>query len=64
MQVKIKFSAEIFIDGDNAEEIERKWVNLHLWHDDAKNCGARYCGALSVEDTKTNKDVSEEVMIA
>lgn len=63
MQVKIKFTAEIFIDGDNAEEIERNWLNLHLWHNDAKNCGVHYCEALSVIDTRTNKDVSDKVMI-
>lgn len=63
MEVKIKFTAEIFIDGDNVEEIERNWLNLHLWHNDATHCGVHYCGALSVIDTRTNKDVSEEVMI-
>jgi hypothetical protein len=50
MQVRIKFSADIYVDGDNLSEINRKFQAIGLWSEEAKACGAEYSETLLVED--------------
>jgi hypothetical protein len=58
--VRIKFSADIYIDGKTMEEIREKFESLPLWSDQAKVCSAECSEILLVEDAETYEDKRHE----
>ena len=60
MQVKIKFSADLTITGCDIEEVKRKWENMPLWSEEAKECCAEYSETLLVEDADTYDDLTHD----
>lgn len=57
MEVRIKFSADVYIKGKNMAEIKSKFEELPLWSDEAKECGAEFNELLLVDDAKTYEDL-------
>ena len=61
MEVRIKFSADVYIKGDNMAEIREKFENMPLFSADALEEGsAEYCETLLIEDADTYDDLSQE----
>lgn len=57
MEVRIKFSADLIIQGDNIDEIRDKWESMELFSNEAKANGVEYCERLLVEDADTYEDL-------
>lgn len=57
MEVRIKFSADLIIEGSNLDEIRSKWESLPLFSQEAKECGAEYCETLLTEDAETYENI-------
>lgn len=57
MVVRIKFSADLYIEGDTIEEVREKWDALPLFTEDAEKCGVEYSETLLVEDADTYEDL-------
>lgn len=57
MEVRIKFSADLIIEGSNLDEIRSKWESLPLFSQEAKECGVEYCETLLTEDAETYEDI-------
>ena len=57
MVVRIKFSADLYIDGDTIEEVRKKWESMPLFSQDAEKCGVEYSETLLVEDADTFEDL-------
>lgn len=60
VEVRIKFSADLYIEGNTIEEVREKWENMPLFSPDAEKCGVEYCETLLIEDTETFKDLSDK----
>ena len=61
MEVRIKFSADVYIKGDNMAEIREKFESMPLFSADALEEGsAEYCETLLIEDADTYDDLSHE----
>ena len=60
VEVRIKFSADLYIEGNTIEEVREKWENMPLFSPDAEKCGAEYCETLLIEDAETFKDLSDK----
>ena len=61
MEARIKFSADIYIEGDNLEEIREKFENMQLFSQEAhEDCGAEFSELLLVEDSETYNDLRHE----
>ena len=60
MEVRIKFSADIYIEGDNMAEVKSKWESMPLFSIDALDSGVEYSETLLVEDAETNADLMHE----
>jgi rubrerythrin len=61
MEVRIKFSADVYIKGDNMAEIREKFENMPLFSAEALEEGsAEYCETLLIEDADTYDDLSHE----
>jgi hypothetical protein len=60
MELRIKFSAEVVISGDNIDEIRSKWENMPLFSEEAdEKYGADFCEVLLVDDEDFN-DLTHE----
>lgn len=61
MEVRFKFSADIYIEGDNMSEIKNKFELMPLFSQEAlEDCGAEFSELLLVEDADTNRDLRRE----
>ena len=61
MEVRIKFSAEVYVKGENMSEIKSKFEMLPLFSADAlEDNGAEFSEILLVEDAETYKDLRKE----
>lgn len=60
MELRITFRSEVYIKGDNLEEIREKWDGLPLFSPEAKDCEAEYVELVSVEDSVTYEDKISE----
>ena len=61
MEVRIKFSAEVYIKGEDMSEIKSKFEMLPLFSADAlEDNGAEFGEILLVEDAETYKDLRKE----
>ena len=61
MEIRIKFSAEVYIKGDDMNEIKSKFEDMPLFSADAiEDCGAEFGEILLVEDAETYKDMMNE----
>jgi len=59
MELRIKFSSEIVISGDNINEIRQKWESMPLFSEEAEDNGAEFCEVLLVDDEDYNDLTSE-----
>ena len=53
-KVRILFSSEIWIEGDNYEDMRNEWYNLQVFSDEAIEHGAEFVHHISVEDADRN----------
>ena len=61
MEVRIKFSANIYIKGESMAEIKEKFENFPIFSADAlEEGGAEFSELLLVEDAETYKDLMKE----
>ena len=58
--VRIKFSADIYIEGDSVEEIRSKWESMPLWSEQAKQNNVEFSEVLLIEDAETYEDLKGE----
>lgn len=57
-EVRITFRAEVYIKGDNLDEIKEKWEELPLFSADAlEKSSAEFVELVSVEDAETYEDL-------
>jgi hypothetical protein len=59
-EVRIKFSASVYIKGKTMREIREKWENCELIAEDTDDVFHEFDERLLVEDAKTYEDLSEE----
>ena len=57
MKVRIKFDADIVIEGDNMNEIKSKWLSLPLFSEEAINLSLEFGEVILVEDGDTYDDL-------
>lgn len=61
MEVRFKFSADIYIEGESMKEIREKFENMQLFSQEAQEkCSAEFSELLLVEDADTNADLQGE----
>jgi hypothetical protein len=60
VKVRVKFSADLVVEGSTLEEARSKWESLPLFTDEAKKCGVEYSETLLVEDAETCEDLMGE----
>lgn len=60
-KVRIRFSAEIYFEGETIEDVAKQWVNTTLLSEDAiSNHYADFLEIESVEDEDTGEDIGYE----
>ena len=57
MKVRIKFDADIVIEGNNISEIKSKWLTLPLFSEEAINLSLEFGEVILVEDGDTYDDL-------
>ena len=57
MKVRIKFDADIVIEGNNISEIKSKWLSLPLFSEEAINLSLEFGEVILVEDGDTYDDL-------
>lgn len=57
MKVRIKFDADIVIEGNNMSEIKSKWLSLPLFSEEAINLSLEFGEVILVEDGDTYDDL-------
>jgi hypothetical protein len=60
MEVRIKFSADVYIQGKTLDEIRDKWTSMNLWSDEAVENGVSFDDHLLIENAETYEDVEHE----
>ena len=60
MEVRIKFSADLVIEGDTLDEVRQKWEAMPLFSEDANECGVEFCETLLIEDADTYESLDNE----
>lgn len=58
MEARIRFSSEVYIQGDTIDEIRQKWEHLRLFTTDALEVYADVIDVECVEDADTGKEIS------
>lgn len=58
--VRIKFSADLVIEGESIEAVKSKWEAMPLWSKEAKDCDVEFSEVLLVEDAETYADLRPE----
>ena len=57
MKVRIKFDADIVLDGDNMKEIKSKWLSLPLFSNEALKHSVEFGEIILVDDCDTYEDL-------
>lgn len=60
MELRIKFSADVYIQGETLDEIRDKWTSMNLWSDEAVENGVSFDDHLLIENAETHEDVEYE----
>lgn len=60
MEVRIKFSADIYIEGKDLKEVKSKFEEMPIFCVEALDCGAEYSETLLVENAETCDDLETE----
>ena len=60
MKVRIVFSSEIVIDGENIDQVREKWEDLSIFSKEATKSGVEFAEVVAVENAETNEDMSDE----
>ena len=60
MEVRIKFNADIYIEGETMQEVREKFESMPLWSQEAKDCGVEFSEIQLVEDAETYDDKRKE----
>ena len=60
MEVRIKFSADIYVKGESIKEIREKFESMPLFTVEALDNFAEYSETLLIEDAETYQDLSDE----
>lgn len=60
MRIRIKFDADLIIEGKDMKEVHSKWESMPLFSKEAKDCGVEYCETLLIEDAETYDDLTDE----
>ena len=60
MEVRIKFSADLIIEGETIQEVRSKWENMPLFSEEAKAAKAEFSEILLIEDAATYEDLWSE----
>ena len=65
MELRIRFSSEIYIEGKSIDDIRNKWEGIPLFSNEALECGAEFINLDSAERTDDNsyKDVTDRFKI-
>ena len=57
MKVRIKFDADIVLEGGNMKEIKSKWLSLPLFSNEELNHSLEFGEVILVEDGETYEDL-------
>ena len=60
MKVRIKFSADLVIEGTTLKDIRNRWESIPLFSKEAQDCGVQYSETLLIENANTYDDLSRE----
>lgn len=60
MEVRIKFNADIYIEGETMQEVREKFESMPLFSVDALDCGVEFSEIQLVEDAETYDDKRKE----
>jgi hypothetical protein len=60
MEVRIKFSADIYIEGETMQEVRSKFESMPLFSVDALDKGVEFSEIELVEDAETYNDVRHD----
>lgn len=60
MRVRIKFDADIVIEGNNMTEVRENWEQLPLFTQNAIDCGVEFGEIFLIEDADTYEDLARE----
>ena len=60
MGVRIKFNADIYIEGETMQEVREKFESMPLWSQEAKDCGVEFSEIDLVEDEESYDDNRNE----
>ena len=58
VRVRVKFSADLIVEGETIEQAQEKWLTMPLFSEEAKECGVEYSETLLVEDAETYEDIN------
>jgi hypothetical protein len=58
VRVRVKFSADLIVEGETIEQAQEKWFTMPLFSEEAKDCGMEYSETLLVEDAETYEDIN------
>lgn len=57
-RIRIKFSADLVVEGETIEQAQEKWLTMPLFSEEANDCGVEYSETLLVEDAETYEDIN------
>lgn len=60
VKVRIKFSADIVIEGETLSDVKENWERMPLWSKEALDSGVDFCEELLIEDAETYEDIENE----
>lgn len=60
MKVRIKFDADIVIEGKDMSEIRSKWESLPLFTEEAEDNSVEFGEVILVEDAETYEDLMDD----
>ena len=58
VRVRVKFSADLVVEGETLEQAQEKWLTMPLFSEEAKECGVEYSETLLVEDAETYEEIN------
>ena len=58
VRVRIKFSADLVVEGETIEQAQEKWLTMPLFSEEANDCGVEYSETLLVEDAETYEEIN------
>lgn len=57
MKVRITFRSEVYLEGDNLDDIRKEWENLDLYSEDALKHSADFVELVSADDEDSGNDL-------